>query len=60
MVIATDGIANLTQPQGDDIEDTARGVKGDFLIKSRHSDAISKSNVTIIGNDAPINQFKER
>ena len=60
MMVATNGIANLTQPKGNHIEHAAGGIKGHFLIEARDSDAIGESNVAIIGNDASIDQFKQR
>ena len=60
VMITADGVADLTQAGGHDIEDTAGRFQRHFLVESRDPDAIGIGQFAVIRHDPAINQLEQR
>jgi hypothetical protein len=59
VMVATNGIADFAQSQSHDVKDSPLCIGRDFLLQSSDSDTLLEGNLTIIRDDASIDQFEE-
>jgi hypothetical protein len=59
VMVAAHRITDLAESGRYDIEDTASGLQGHFLIQASYAHAIGKGYVPVIRGNLAINQFEE-